>query len=61
MLLVPYGVDVPHDRPPLANWGLIALTIVASAAAWLQGAELTRLDEIPGRQPGYWGGVPSFP
>jgi membrane associated rhomboid family serine protease len=37
-VFVPYNVDVPMDRWPIANWALIALTCVVSVYVWT-GAE----------------------
>ncbi|MBN2842134.1 MAG: rhomboid family intramembrane serine protease [Sedimentisphaerales bacterium] len=38
--IIPYHVDVPHDRFPLVNWLLVALTILLHFCIWLNsGAE----------------------
>jgi membrane associated rhomboid family serine protease len=33
-VIVPYNVDVPMDRWPIANWAVIAVTTVASLWGW---------------------------
>ena len=46
-MLIPYGVDVPQERWPIANWVLIAATICISGAGILS-PEPTRLDQVTG-------------
>jgi membrane associated rhomboid family serine protease len=41
-MLIPYNVDVPMQRWPLANWAIIAATIFLGAPVW------TNLDEYEG-------------
>ena len=38
-MFIPYKVDVPMQRWPLANWALIAVICIASIAVWLNPDE----------------------
>lgn len=44
-MLIPYSVDVPQDRWPIANWVLIGVTVFISGAAILSPAP-TLLEQV---------------
>lgn len=37
-MIIPYRVDVPTERHPVANWGILALTVLSFGAllAWTE-------------------------
>jgi membrane associated rhomboid family serine protease len=52
-MLIPYNVDVPQERWPIANWVLIGITVVISTAAILSG-EPTEWDLLRGNLPWHY-------
>src|SRR5262249_11893202 len=54
-MIIPYSVDVPMERIPVANWVLIGVTILVTIGAWFKEAHDRRLGgDVPAVAPDSW-------